>query len=90
MSTILDRLDEYEKRARLGHEVAATSRVVAVRGYAAIPLDNLRALIDAARAFADLNEDVRKRYGLAPHDKFKCPIMQRGHDALAPLMEEAE
>ena len=44
-----------------------------------------RKVLDVVRAFSDLCADVRERYKIPPNERFKCPIMQRGADALSAL-----
>ena len=51
----------------------------------ALSPDAGRKVLDVVRAFSDLCADVRERYKIPPNERFKCPIMQRGADALSAL-----
>ena len=51
----------------------------------ALSPDAGRKVLDVVRAFSDLCADVRERYKILPNERFKCPIMQRGADALSAL-----
>ena len=53
----------------------------------AAPTEATEAVVRVLRAFHDLCVDVRERYKMQPDEKFRCPIMQRGSEALDSLPE---
>lgn len=65
------------ERIQVGRYVYIRSDLVILKD------ERVSALLDVATAFRGLCADVRSRYGMRPNEKFRCPIMQRGEEALA-------